>query len=377
MQLTHPAKKALTELHKEFPNLHKTLDAIAFDSTRRSEWPANIFLPRELWMAVTAHELNIPPEKLSTPRYRNVVLNAVDRITMLGSWGKTQGIYRFDKDIYAELTSTPIDGQIPAKCLERLGEWCIYIETPDCDLIKSDNVKVHGAWVSLGYSLDEEKGEDPTHLLIAPHIVSKRPVFTPDGQDASKQIAIQKIALGNGLSIEEMLAQAHQNARIEMHKNNMHEMLQDLDALAEPQTKFIKSVISLCLYICTQNDLRNRKTGQTAPSTPVPQRLKKGTRLFQPDAPQEWDVGVRMGTAIRAALQAAASSGTGTGGSVRPHMRRAHWHSFRVGKIKNDAGEVIPAAMRDLVVKWIPSVPVNLPENLPAHELPAVIHKSN
>ena len=45
---------------------------------------------------------------------------------------------------------------------------------------------------------------------------------------------------------------------------------------------------------------------------------------------------------------------TGTHASPRPHIRRAHWHSFWVGKKDQ------PDA-RSVTLKWLPPIPVNVP----------------
>ena len=44
---------------------------------------------------------------------------------------------------------------------------------------------------------------------------------------------------------------------------------------------------------------------------------------------------------------------TGTHASPRPHIRRAHWHSFWVGKRDQ------PDA-RSVTLKWLPPIPVNV-----------------
>ena len=49
----------------------------------------------------------------------------------------------------------------------------------------------------------------------------------------------------------------------------------------------------------------------------------------------------------------AATGSTGTHASPRPHIRRAHWHSYWVGK-----GDE-PGA-REVMLKWLPPIPVNV-----------------
>ncbi|MBK8535200.1 MAG: hypothetical protein IPL59_08705 [Candidatus Competibacteraceae bacterium] len=40
----------------------------------------------------------------------------------------TQGIYRFDPDLYAALIETPLTGDLPDTLLYRLPEWGVYLE---------------------------------------------------------------------------------------------------------------------------------------------------------------------------------------------------------------------------------------------------------
>ena len=44
---------------------------------------------------------------------------------------------------------------------------------------------------------------------------------------------------------------------------------------------------------------------------------------------------------------------SGTHASPRPHVRRAHWHSYWVGQ--KDQPEA-----RSVVLKWLPPIPVNV-----------------
>lgn len=113
-------------------------------------------------------------------------------------------------------------------------------------------------------------------------------------------------------------------------------------------------------------------TGAERPANPAPKRTKRGWRLFPAERVTTWDVGVRLGAALRRAHHAAETGGSGDGthASPRGHVRRAHWHGFRSGPMKTPAGDVIPAASRRFDLRWLPPIPVNL-ETL--DDLPATI----
>lgn len=115
---------------------------------------------------------------------------------------------------------------------------------------------------------------------------------------------------------------------------------------------YITPVVALTIYLCSQNADYER-----APR-PEPSRTKKGLRFFPPDKPKIWDVGIRLGAAMR---QHTSSEATGMNHNTpRPHIRRAHWHHFWTGPLTTN---------RKLVVKWLPPIPVGLTDE----ELPVVI----
>jgi len=58
-----------------------------------------------------------------------------------------------------------------------------------------------------------------------------------------------------------------------------------------------------------------------------------------------YDVGTRVGSELRAYERAKSERKPHQGGTVRPHMRRAHWHHFWTGP-RNGA--------RNLILKWLP-----------------------
>jgi hypothetical protein len=78
--------------------------------------------------------------------------------------------------------------------------------------------------------------------------------------------------------------------------------------------------------------------------------VKGGLRLFPADKPTTWDIGMRIGAALRAATQRAESEPAGgTHASPRPHIRRAHWHSYRVGP-----------GRAETILRWLAPIAVNV-----------------
>jgi hypothetical protein len=138
------------------------------------------------------------------------------------------------------------------------------------------------------------------------------------------------------------------------------------DGRVEELAADVSPLVSLVLYLCSQAaEVRNGSGSDQRPARPQPVKTKKGLRLFPPERPTPWEVGYRLGASLRTALSGHAS-GVGPSGnhaSPRPHVRRAHWHSFWVGQKSQ------PEA-RSVVLKWLPPIPVNVQD---AGELTATV----
>ena len=112
-----------------------------------------------------------------------------------------------------------------------------------------------------------------------------------------------------------------------------------------------------CIYAATH------RITETRPGVSAPKKTKKGWAARQ--GLQIWNVGVRIGATIREYLQKTGQDECASGRTLRPHIRRAHWHGYWTGP-RNDPEH------KKYIHKWIPAIPVNV---TPADngELPAVV----
>ncbi|MCL2716131.1 MAG: type VI secretion system tip protein VgrG, partial [Alphaproteobacteria bacterium] len=118
---------------------------------------------------------------------------------------------------------------------------------------------------------------------------------------------------------------------------------------AEFLLPILSGIFSLIIFLCTHAAEIN---GGRHPGNPVAKKTRRGVKMFAPDRPTVWDVGTRLGAALRAAYaQADAGDGGETGRGVRPHIRRAHWHTFLSGPVDRD---------RRREVRWLPPIPVKV-----------------
>jgi hypothetical protein len=108
----------------------------------------------------------------------------------------------------------------------------------------------------------------------------------------------------------------------------------------------IRQLLSLILYICSEKP----EYSGGMPSSPQPKNTKKhGLRIFPPDKPKIIEVGKSIGDSLRAALFEDQSDSQDR--TVRPHIRRGHWHGYWIGK--KDGGE------QKFVYNWLPPIAVN------------------
>lgn len=313
---------------KLYPNAWTMIDDLRSSRGRDlPEWPNWCYLPLSGFYAIVSADAG-------TDRLPLRLIPDVAKLAAIGTWRVTQGVYRFDPAVYESIRGTPLNGDLPCDALYRLPEWCVYIETPDMSYPGWG--RIYGAFVHLEWDANTQRhelrllidGEEAlTPLVLHLGRWSIKEALERFGKEAARQADGQFIALTAG-------------------------QIGCLSAVAEP-------IISLTLYLCSEDADFNGKR----PQRPRPKKTKKGWRMFPPDKPRTWDVAVRIGAALRKYNQEAETHQTGNHEGPRPHIRRAHWHSYWTGP-KTEPEQ------RRIIVKWMPPIPVNIDDN----ELPTTIH---
>lgn len=259
----------------------------------------------------------------------------------LAAWRITQGVYRFDSDLFQALWDTPLDGKLPVGVLYKLPEWCVYIETPPGQAVEG----LLGWFVHLEHDAGTGRAE---LRLVLDAAITDGPNLLPGIVHLTRP-SLDECA-------EEALAEARQNIKrlgldVELPENAGDLILGTLTPL-----------ISVTLYLCSLAadivDLRGRRE---RPENPKPKKTKKGLRIF-PQPQTTWLVGYRIGASLRLAEpRETGEPGGGTHASPRPHIRRAHWHAYWTGP---------RTGQQKLILKWLPPVAVGAGEIVPTiHEV--------
>jgi len=266
----------------------------------------------------------------------DVYLRNPDEIMTIASmyqWRAGKGIYRFDPDLYKALTTQPFNGDIPNECLYRLPEWAVYVETPDISIY---NRSVDGFIAHLDFNL-HDKTVDLQFLLFWQDAIQPKPIALPLGKGGLSEALDRLDAIDSLFNIP----RGRQLGVLEAYRRALSSMLQ------------------LILYLCSEEP--------DMPSVEHPEKRRTFTGGVRASAePQAWDVGVRIGAALRRAAErsAAQRDDVESQGHARPraHIRSAHWTTYWTGP---RSGQQVP------ILRWIPPLPINMDWKKP---MPTVVH---
>lgn len=304
--------RALTHLHDyatRYPGAWRAFEAMrAARGAELPDWPDWCYLPLSGAYAVVSDGGDAPP----LARMADVAA-----LGALGAWRMTKGIYRYDPDIQGALWGTPVTGELPGELLLRLPEWCVYIELAGREVLGE---RVHGFFAHL--ESDANDGRRELRLLL----------------DTDAGLWPLPVHLGGTLEAglaavwSEAAVQAARHAArgFDLPARLIGDAADRAAGLERDLPGAIAPLVSLVLYLCSERpDIR----GAGVPGNPAPKRVKGGERVFAAPGVRTWDVAVRLGEAYRRAnREVTPSEGTGTRAAPRPHVRAAHWHTYRTGK---------------------------------------------
>jgi len=332
-------KQHLEYYSRVYPSAWRMIDS--FRAGRGKElpfWPEWCFCPLAGAYAIVTTEAESQGIDIAGAEGL-ALINDVGVIGALAAWRVTQGIYRFDPDVYRAVIDTPIAGDLPHNILCNLPEWCVYIETPG---LKFLNQPQSGFFAYL--ECDANDGRKELRLALD-HLMT---------EGEAPKLTSQVIHLGPWSLLEAVERAMKEAIRVSKDKFGS-----DASFSATEITKYMQDsyapMVSLLLYICSVNG--EIRSGERRPSRPLPTKTKKGQRMFPPPKVTTWDVGVRMGAALRMTSvspedkeNADTDAASKQRSSPRPHVRRAHWHGYWSGPRDGE---------RKYTLHWIPPVLVS------------------
>ncbi len=257
------------------------------------------------------------------------------RLAAVSAWRRTQGIYRVHPTAFEHLISTPLEGRIPVELLTRLPEWCPYIEYPPaCE-------DAHGVYVFLDWM--------PALDTTALHIMLDAKECGAPPFAAWHALKHLMVPLFEGrFSIEQCLRIMAEDARA------LDPSVSISSTSRRTMETYLKEAINLVLYLGSRSADISSQEGDIPYET---WRARRKQEHPQPKTPRLWTAAWRIGSALipapahNAGPQAGDPPRNTQRRSPRPHIRRAHWHTFWTGPRRD------PSA-RTPVVKWVPPTTV-------------------
>jgi hypothetical protein len=337
----YPPLKLIKKMETVFPRGFKDFKTIYYNrGIRLPEWPDWCYVPAQLIEDNLV--IRVGEDINSKEDFYNALKQPI-LLTAAATWRLTKGIYRFDADVYKELVEQELHGELPTELLMRLPEWCVYIETPGMD-------NSEGFMAFLNYDLNTER---PDLIFIVFTDTDAYPYLMPLGNWNLKE-ALEISLNRNVEGLQEMQKQ------IDFKLDSAESFKLNLEKEKDDYVNRINRRLNLLLYLCSNN--------ADIPAIPFQMHGNGTKRMIAAAECRVWDVGIRVGAAIRKYREQEDEEirqrDNKPHNSPRPHIRRAHWHSFWKGHKSDYAG-------RELILHWLPPIPVMVGDS----ELPAVIRE--
>lgn len=327
----------LREYSGQFPRAWRQIAQIRHSRGETLDW-----WPDWCYCPIAASVAIISEGNLDAPwMLERIYGNPPAIMSALAAWRITKGIYRIEPTLFQELWKMPLVGNLPVEVFYLLPEWCIYIETPG--IVFAGN-SIAGFFAYLEYDVNDGRHELRLELI---------------GLDLDSYSVI--LHLGDW-DLKESMTRAFKEAYRCQHILDIN-IPEPIEAEINNGAKGLTPFLNLVLYICSVNADFGR-SGK--PNHPSKGPTRKG-KLQVANEPRTWEVGVRIGPAIkRASATTEAEPGDRTHASPRPHYRRAHWHHYWTGP-RNDPQR------RNLILKWLPPIPVGMTDLDGEESTPVVV----
>lgn len=270
-------------------------------------------------------------------------MTAAQTIAALAPWRLSKEVFVMDPDLELLLYKQADDLDIRSDILMHLPYPCFYVQT---SALFFGSQKIDGFFVHLEYDVNDGHNELRFLFVDEDRDTFGYPVYI-DAQDIRS-------------SIEQTLKQAHQNMAPDSPYRSAIMMSPDKLFALEG---LLKESLQLVLYLCAENSEIKKNPEQDT--------FMRRSSLIIRDRYAEirkWDVGVRIGQAVRRYKQASsviADTDQRQQGhshaSPRPHLRRGHWHNYWTGPTDGE---------RKLILKWTAPTFVGVSDE----EIPVVIH---
>lgn len=259
-------------------------------------------------------------------------------------WRRTKIVYDFDPDLWRALGHTDSNAELPTDIFDKLPHPNPYLALPEPITVSYPNGRTHridGAFVIGSREFTAYPGSTYVCSTTRP---GTRPCLLFGGPSTRASGEVEPAFMLAHLPREHRTLQDIINFLVQCDCKDHDDDLGGQTLTDEMMRLFhaaIPPLVTALTYLCATN-------AELRPLPPSPAKGGKARRGFVPT--QAVQVGFRIGAKLRAYAEHESRS-TGTGGTVAPHVRRAHFHTYRVGP-----GRV------DKKLEWLAPIPVNMPD---------------
>ena len=326
----------LKKISEQYPKAWDQMEMFHSEngSPQLGSWPDWCYAPMSAALAVASegYDLNKLPIDI-----RMAMISVAQAIFAIAPWRLSKEVYVIDEDLKDLLFEQDGELDVPDEVLLQLPYPCFYVELPNT-YYRAD--KIHGFFVTLEYDVNNGDKE-------------LKPVFlTDDGNIFSYSIHIGAKTIEESVDMLDKQALENTNGDKELKRLALRAMQNSAETKI-----FLKQILQVILYILAQN-------AEITPSSEQSFITKRGKTVKDKYSEiRKWDVGIRVGAAIRQQKAKEQSRKKeykeSEHQSPRPHMRRGHWHHFWTGP-KAQPEE------RKLILKWLSPMAIAAnPEDMP------------
>lgn len=252
---------------------------------------------------------------------------------MFGSWRIAPNIFEIDPDVLLMVNKSPLPLNAPMSVFDKIPFWAVYVKLPTHQL--QVNVTPEGGCIDMdcyGFWAYKLAIKDEIKLCIFPHYSNFE--LTRNAQHLIPGLILP---LSENVTIQQAVDSFLASTDFMQNKDFYIVNVLRKNLLIYTR-QYLSSLLMLCVEEPQITTLPN-KAGEASEvdltKLDVTPPIHKKTKLFvPPSVPKHYMVAQRLGRQIRDFITREQKiEGTG---SVKPHIRQAHWHSYRCGANRQD-----------------------------------------
>ena len=353
----HPAFKRYLAFNKNYPNIkaeYQKFDRWYFENKAHSKHKDGVYVPADVLASNStyltenfSHELmdmqRLGKDVSEMNHNELKVMSFINGFKMFQAWRMSLSIYTIDNDIFTEMLKATIPTDMPSDVFKMLPDFCVYIEFPrllnmreiNSHLPPNIDLQIKGFWAYLNYPLS---GINQTELNICADILPS--------DDYPDTLSCVSMIIDNDLTVEQSA-----DLVFEQYKGMSTAQAK---IMAEADKLALYAYLPILLWLCAEEPDITNMMGEPLTIEQVRQpkyQQKKRGQFIPPNSPRIYKLGQRLGGKIREFKEEIAQSESDARKTktIRPHIRKGHWHGYWEGSGQD----------KHYVPKWLAAIFVN------------------